>query len=233
MATGITKSIDAGGDTTGTTQIVHETGVEGANQGDTIPFTSNIPLGDLGIGESDRISFELQEIEGTWTAINLTLISKGILINSTTSEDITIGPTGTVLIKDNANLTGNITLDGGMLSVFEGASISGIITGPVEFAAIEGNANLHNGFSASGAGSQSYVKLDNVSVTGDVSTTSVKTTVVDNCNVTGSVSSSDDTNVSIINNTIENNLTIVNATFCKQENNTVGGFNSGCPGDDG
>lgn len=229
MATGITKSLDEEADTV-TAQIV-TTGGAGVAQGETITFSATDP----GLSPGDRISFGLTKKKGGgWNGTNLTLDSAGTHIGSNTTQNITVNASDTYLIDSGATMTGTITMNGGMISISGGSTVTGVITGTAEFFVIEDNSSMNGGSDLTGTGTSTcFMSVNECTAGGNVVSDSWKTAEVLNSTISGNVDSNNDTNITIMSNTVSGNLTITNATSCKELNNTVSGTNSGCPGDKG
>ncbi|HLG36436.1 MAG TPA: T9SS type A sorting domain-containing protein [Bacteroidia bacterium] len=236
-AKGIIKFPISGGGNAGLILISNNEGYGGtdADAGELISFTelNNFPVGTA-------VTFDIlpgahPDDPPSGTHVLLAIDVVGTLITANQSGALTITASQAYTVTNGAQLSGNITLNGGTLYVTGGGSVNGNLNingaGSV-IVCDEGASVSGSNFSVGGSGANTVLKIINSTVNGRFSSSGIaKIKLVSNAH-NGNVSSNGDGNVTITGNTISGNLSVSGAVSCNVSGNTVTGTTNtpGCTG---
>lgn len=150
------------------------------------------------------------------------------LLEKDLKTNVRIGKGHICLIRDGVTIEGDVQLDGGSLSVYEGSRIHGNIYGTqgsviqiYQGSTITGNIEL--------TGPQSLLlSSEDIIISGNIHTENMDKVFINKSRVGGDVVSTDTGQIDIRHTSIGGNLTIINPRICQLVDNTVGGTDSNC-----
>jgi hypothetical protein len=223
MARGIITNTGTGG---GSTKLVI-TNFDSAQRsvyvpGNEIEYSSQFPLqvGYLVDGDIDPAGNKI-------FAVTKVIDSAPVVITGSQGGNITIGADKAYLIQSAGQLTGNVTVNGGVLMV-DGGKATGNVSVAANSTIIASNGATIGGgtFEVSGSGNNAVITFSNTVINGKFSTTGISFVDLKGNNFNGNVDSLKDEYVTIKNNTIGNNknLTVSQVVVeCDVAGNNVSG----------
>ena len=162
-----------------------------------------------------------------FTVVNV-LDSTPTIITGNTSGNVSIGADQSYLVQSTGQITGNVSVNGGVLFVNGGKASGSVSIADNSTIICTTGSNVGGGtFDVSGTGSNASVAFKGVTVKGKFSTSGIAFVDLGGNNFNGNVSSDKDQYVTIKGNTIggtNKNLTVSNVVNeCNISGNTVSG----------
>ena len=151
--------------------------------------------------------------------------SNPTVITGNSSGNITIGINESYLVQSTGQITGNVTVNGGVLLVNGGKASGNIsINSNSTIICINGASVGGGTFDVGGSGTNASVAFQNTTVNGKFSTNGITFVNLAGNNFNGNLSSVKDGYVSIVNNTVNKDLVVSQVVNeCKISANTVAG----------
>lgn len=192
-------------------------GGESIFPGAELPITNDVAFdeGWYVEGNITRAGFEITGV----------LDSDPTIITSPVSGNVSIGTNEAYLVKSTGSISGNVTVNGGVLVVLGGSAKGNITIGANSSIVCKNNATVSGGsFRVTGGGVDTVVAIIGGTVNGVFSTNGITMAYLANNQINGNVTSHGDENVTVTGNTISGGLEILNTTrTCISADNTVGG----------
>jgi hypothetical protein len=149
------------------------------------------------------------------------------IITNNTNGNIIIGTDQVYMVVSTGQITGNVSVEGGVLLVNGGKAAGNVSIAANSSIICLNGASVGGGtFEVGGSGTNAAVALRNTTINGKFSTSGLTYVDLGENNFNGNVSSSQDGYVTIKNNTINNNKNLTVAQVvneCNVSNNTVSG----------